>query len=108
MKESRRPFIGNLACQHVARQEGALAWELNIAGKVPAFQPYDGLTAGWTLNGKSKRRADGAPGKRRYDRCEPLTNPTNDEGPAMSICPHPCPSGPTGPPGVGLYAVFFG
>ena len=51
-------LIGNLACQHVAWEEGALAWELNIAGKVPAFQPYDVLTAGGTLNGKSKRRAE--------------------------------------------------
>ncbi len=65
-----------------------MAWELNIAVKVRAFQPYDGLTAGWTLNGKSKRRADGAPGKRRCAWCGPLTNPTNDEGSAMSICPH--------------------
>ncbi len=51
-------LIGNLAWQHVAWQEGALAWELNIAWTVPAFQPYDVLTAGWTLNGKSKRRAE--------------------------------------------------
>ncbi len=51
-------LIGNLAWQHVAWQEGALAWELNIAGKVPASQPYDGLTAGWSLNGKGKRRAE--------------------------------------------------
>ncbi len=36
--------------------------------------------------------------QRRYDWCEPLTNPTNDEESAMSICPHPCPSDPTGPP----------
>ncbi len=51
-------LIRNLACQHVAWQEGALAWELNIAGKVPAFQPYDVLTAGGMLNGKSRRRAE--------------------------------------------------
>ncbi len=81
-------LIGNLACPHVARQERARASEQNIAVTVRTFQPYDGLIAGWTLNGKSKRRADGAAGKRRYDRCEPLTNPTNDEGSAMSVFPH--------------------
>ena len=37
------------------------------------------------------------PGQRQYGRCEPLTNPTHDEGSVMSICPHPCPSGPTEP-----------
>lgn len=31
--------------------------------------------------------------RRRYDRCEPFTNRVIDEGSAMSICPHPCPSG---------------
>ena len=40
-----------------------------------------------------------SPAGTAYDRCKPLTNATNDKGSAMSICPHPCPSGPTGPPG---------
>ena len=38
-------------------------------------------------------------GQHRYDRCEPFTNPTNDEESAMSICPNRRPSGPAQPPG---------
>ena len=36
--------------------------------------------------------------QRRYDRCEPLTNLTNDERSAKSICPNRRPSSPAQPP----------
>ncbi len=51
---------------------------------------------------KATNRPHAPRGQRRYDRCEPLTNPTNDEWSATSICPHPCPSGPEGPPDLRL------
>ena len=52
----------------------------------------------WRLYPKGEALSVELLGQRRYDRCEPLTNPTSDEGSAMLICPNRRPSGPAQPP----------